>query len=201
MTGPEIFQDLLDRGYPKHVAEAFMDSFVSESGLDPEINEIEPLVPGSRGGKGLYQLTGQRRTDFEAAFGGDWAPKNQLDWLDYELSGPERAAAEKIFSAPDRASAVRAITRDFLRPAKDNSGHRIGLWDRNKGVSASARANSAGVAADEGLGYKEMPFGIGAKAQAGLAEKLGGGKKMAGLGRGLLGLSQMLMDDENMGWL
>ncbi len=45
---------------------AFVMNFKDESGLDPGINEANPIVPGSRGGYGLYQLTGPRRKAYEA---------------------------------------------------------------------------------------------------------------------------------------
>ena len=134
----EIYAGLLRRGVPQHIALAYMDSFQSESGLNPTINEIAPLVPGSRGGRGLYQLTGSRRRAYEAQYGDDYDVESQLDFLMAELAGPEAAAKEAIWATDNRADAVRAITAKFLRPAHDNSDARIGSWGGNGSQNALA---------------------------------------------------------------
>lgn len=68
-------------------------NFQDESGLNPGINERNPLVPGSRGGFGLYQLTGPRRRAYEQfANQRGVAPFDidaQLDFMMTELQGPE----------------------------------------------------------------------------------------------------------------
>lgn len=123
---------MLERGIQDHVADAFLMNFQDESGFDPGINEKAPLVKGSRGGFGLYQLTGDRRRAYEefakmrgAALDDEVA---QLDNMMRELEGPERAAAEAIFSAPDTRSAAIAIARDFLRPSEENLAKRIAKY-------------------------------------------------------------------------
>ena len=119
----EIRQKLIARGLPAHVAEAFVMNFQDESGLDPSINERNPVVPGSRGGFGLYQLTGPRRVAYEkfaSERGVDPSDVDaQLDFMMMELQGPEKDAARSILSAPDAGSAAAAIVRDFLRPAAE----------------------------------------------------------------------------------
>lgn len=133
-----IRQGMIERGIPGHIADGFMMNFMDESGLNPGINEISPTVPGSRGGFGLYQLTGPRRVAYEnfaAERGVD--PSNvdaQLDWLMYELQGPESAAANAIFAAPDAGSAGAAIVNEFLRPAAE---HRTSRASRYAGGSPS----------------------------------------------------------------
>lgn len=115
--------ELMRRGLPEHVAEGFVLSMDDESGLRPGVNEAQPLVPGSRGGYGLYQLTGPRRVAFE-----NWAAQSgrplddqaQFDYLTMELQGPERGAAKKIFATRDRNEAASAIAEYFLRPAPEN---------------------------------------------------------------------------------
>lgn len=125
-------QLMLERGIPDYIADAFLMNFEDESGFDPGINEKAPLVKGSRGGYGLYQTTGDRRVAYEefakmrgAALDDEVA---QIDNLIRELEGPERAAAESIFSAPDTRSAAIAIARDFLRPSKENLEKRIAKY-------------------------------------------------------------------------
>ncbi len=131
-TDMSIYSMLRERGMSQHVAEAFMDSFQSESGLDPEVEEIEPLVAGSRGGRGLYQLTGSRRRAYEnwvvKTHHAPWDIESQIEFLFWELTHTERKAWAIIRRTTTRMSAVRAITKYFLRPAVDNSAHRIGAW-------------------------------------------------------------------------
>ena len=125
-------QLMLERGIPDYIADAFLMNFEDESGFDPGINEKAPLVKGSRGGYGLYQTTGDRRVAYEefakmrgAALDDEVA---QIDNLIRELEGPERAAAESIFSAPDTRSAAIAIARDFLRPSEENLAKRVAKY-------------------------------------------------------------------------
>lgn len=135
-----VIEGLMRRGYPSHVAQGFVMNMMDESGLNPGINEISPLVPGSRGGFGLYQLTGPRRTAYETfALQRGVDPSDaeaQLDFLDFELRGPESRAAKSILSTQNPQEAAAAIARDFLRPAPENLQKRL------------ARYSGADVAAD-----------------------------------------------------
>lgn len=127
-----IFQGLVQRGLPPHVAQGFVMNMRDESGLNPAINEVSPTVPGSRGGFGLYQVTGPRRTAYEAFAsdrGVDPADVDaQLDFLVSELKGPEQRAAQSIFATQDVPSAAAAIARDFLRPAPENLQRRVAQY-------------------------------------------------------------------------
>jgi hypothetical protein len=139
-----IRQGLVKRGLPEHVADAFVVNFQDESGLNPGINEVNPIVPGSRGGYGLYQLTGPRRVAYEKfaqerGVGLDDTDA-QLDFLMTEMQGPEAAAAKNILSAPDKATAAQAIVRDFLRPAQT---HRDSRMARYAGLASQAPAAQA----------------------------------------------------------
>ena len=51
----EIIAGLVARGMPLHIAQGVVANMKAESGLQPGINEIAPVVPGSRGGFGLNQ--------------------------------------------------------------------------------------------------------------------------------------------------
>lgn len=119
-----IRQGLIDRGLPEHVADGFIMNFRDESGLDPAINEVSPLVPGSRGGFGLSQWTGPRRValeNFASARGQAPSDLNtQLDFLLHELEGSESNAAKSIMATQDSSQAADAILRDFLRPAPEH---------------------------------------------------------------------------------
>ena len=123
-----VIEGLVQRGMPPHIAEAFAINFKDESGLNPGINEISPLVPGSRGGFGLAQWTGPRRKQLEAFAAQRGRPVSdmdtQLDFLMTELQGSESRAAKSIFSAQDTPQAAAAILNKFLRPAESHRARR-----------------------------------------------------------------------------
>ena len=127
-----IRQGLINRGLPEHVADAFLLNMQDESGLNPGINEANPTVPGSRGGYGLYQLTGPRRVAYEQyAQQQGVDPSNidaQLDFMMSELQGPEARAYQSIMAAPDTGSAAAAIVNDFLRPAEEHRARRAAQY-------------------------------------------------------------------------
>lgn len=147
-----IRSGLIERGLPEHVADGFLMNFQDESGLNPGINEKNPVVPGSRGGFGLYQLTGPRRTSYEqfaAQRGVDPSDTNaQLDFLMTELQGPEAKAAQSIFASKDAGSAAAAIARDFLRPAKEHLDSRVARYmgGNSAPVQVASADPSAGIA-------------------------------------------------------
>jgi hypothetical protein len=162
-SGPEsaIVQGLMERGMPPHIAEGFVMNFRDESGLDPGINEISPLVPGSRGGFGLAQWTGPRRRELEAFAASRGVPvsdKNmQLDFLMQELSGSERRAAERIMQSGSREEAADAILRNFLRPAQEHVNSRSQRYLSGQGPAGGIRPPSQGGGAGGGM----MPGGMG----------------------------------------
>jgi hypothetical protein len=124
-TAGRIRGKLMDRGMPSHVADAFIVNFQDESGLNSGINEANPIVEGSRGGFGFYQLTGPRRTAYEAfAKQRGVNPSDedsQLDWLMMELEGSEKKAGNAIYNTNNTSDAAVAIVNQFLRPAKKHA--------------------------------------------------------------------------------
>jgi len=130
--GDDIYQGFIDRGLPAHIAEGFVMNMRDESGLNPAINEANPLVPGSRGGFGLYQLTGQRRVDYEsfaASKGVKFEDKDaQMDFAVYELENSESAAAKKIFATTTAGEAGAAIVTSFLRPSEKHRARRAAKY-------------------------------------------------------------------------
>jgi hypothetical protein len=159
---------MLERGMPEHVADAFLMNFKDESGFDPGINEIDPIVEGSRGGYGLYQTTGPRRRAYEefAKLRGAALddPEAQIDFMMFELGGPESRAAESIFAAPDTRSAAIAIARDFLRPSAENLSKRVAKYSGETaardltarlGGKTPLSYGSAGLAADPAATERE----------------------------------------------
>jgi hypothetical protein len=123
---------------------AFLWNFQHESGMDPTVVEAVPNVHGTRG-RGLYQLTGDRRNAFESRYGGDYSIDNQLDWLMYELSGPERSAWERIQGAGTTGEAAAAIVTNFLRPAAQHRDRRVAEY-----LGGQAPAYSQAVSAPQG---------------------------------------------------
>jgi hypothetical protein len=127
-----IRNGLIQRGFSPQVSDAFLANFQDESGLNAGINEANPTVPGSRGGFGLYQLTGPRRTAYEAFAKERGVPVNnvdaQLDFLKYETQGPEAQAASTFLNAPDTATAAQGIVNNFLRPAPEHRAARSAAY-------------------------------------------------------------------------
>lgn len=123
-----VREGLKARGLPEHVANAFVVNFKDESNLNPGINEVAPLVPGSRGGFGLAQWTGPRRKALEAFAAETGRPVDdldvQLDFLVQELQGPEARAGEVIMAAKTAPEAAAAIVNEFLRPAEVHRSRR-----------------------------------------------------------------------------
>lgn len=128
----KIYNGLIQRGMTPYLAAAWMLNFADESGLNPGINEIAPIVPGSRGGYGLYQVTGPRRRAYEAFAAERGMPLDsvdaQLDFMMTELQGPEARAWEKIQAAGNTGDAAAAIVNYFLRPAEEHRAKRAARY-------------------------------------------------------------------------
>lgn len=139
---------LTERGLPEHVADGFVMNAADESGFRTDINEINPLVPGSRGGFGLMQWTGPRRVALEREAQGrgvDPSDLNlQLDTIVKEMIGPEARAGQSILSTKDAPSAAQAIVANYLRPAPENLARRSAEYGAGGGYDIAALAEVAG---------------------------------------------------------
>lgn len=126
----QIIAELVARGLSLPVAQGIVANMKAESNLHPGINEIAPVVPGSRGGYGLNQWTGPRRVAYEQFAAERGAPlddlQTQLDFTLYELQGPERAAYTALQGVQDPIEAARIYSEQFLRPGIPNMGKRLG---------------------------------------------------------------------------
>jgi hypothetical protein len=124
-----VFQGLVNRGLPAHVAEGIVMNLGDESGFDTSINEAAPTVPGSRGGFGLAQWTGPRRVALEQYAASTGRPIDdpdvQMDFLVDELHGPESGAMDKLAQTSNPGDAAAAFATDFLRPAKQHLDRRV----------------------------------------------------------------------------
>lgn len=127
-TEVEVLNGLLQRGIPAHIAQGIVTGMKAESGLNPGINEIKPLVPGSRGGYGLNQWTGPRRVAYENFAKSRGAPLDdlatQLDFTMTELQGPESRAWAALQGAKTPEEAARLYETQFLRPGIPHGGRR-----------------------------------------------------------------------------
>lgn len=133
-----IIAGLLQRGVPLPVAQGIVANMIAESGLKTDINEIAPLVPGSRGGYGLNQWTGPRRRQFEAyAAERGVSPSDlnaQLDFTLWELQNTESRAWNALQGVNDPIEAARIYSEQFLRPGIPNMDKRLSEAARIAGM-------------------------------------------------------------------
>lgn len=117
-----LYADLQqDFGLQPHQAAAIVGNLAHESGGFRQMQEVNPLIPGSRGGFGYAQWTGPRRLAFE-----DWSNRQGMDptsydanygFLKHELTAtPEGRVLEQLKQAPDPASATQVFMQGYLRP-------------------------------------------------------------------------------------
>ena len=142
----QIIAGLMARGLSLPVAQGIAANMIAESGLNPGINEIAPLVPGSRGGYGLNQWTGPRRRQFEAFAAQQGRPLDdldvQLDFTLWELGNTERAAAAALQGVTDPIEAARIYSERFLRPGIPHMDRRLSEAARLAGMPAPDMGNA-----------------------------------------------------------
>lgn len=140
MDASYFINGLVQRGMSPDIAKGFVANFISESGLNPGINEANPTVEGSRGGFGLYQLTGPRRRQYEAWArdrGADAAdPEAQMDFMMLELGTTEKGAWEAIQGASDPVDAARLVSEKFLRPGIPHMDARLANARKLAGIAS-----------------------------------------------------------------
>lgn len=166
MAREEVLQGLLARGVPPHVAQGILGNISVESGFNPGINEINPVVKGSRGGFGLFQHTGPRRRQLEAFAQSSGRPVDsidtQLDFAMHELSTTEKRAGQALSGAKTAEEAARIFSEQFLRPGVPHLDRRI------------AAATGAPVVSTQGS-QKGTDFMPQEQKRSGIAGLLGGG--------------------------
>lgn len=101
-------------------AAAIVGNAGHESNGFKSLQELKPLVPGSRGGYGIMQWTGPRRRDYEA-----YCSRNSLNpadmetnykFLFVELKGPEGKILTPLRAAKTLDEKVYVFMKGFLRP-------------------------------------------------------------------------------------
>lgn len=123
----------LQRDYDltREQAAGVVGNLMHESGGFNSLQEIKPLVPGSRGGYGYAQWTGPRRNAFE-----DYAASNRLDpasydanygFLRHELANDpyESRQFNTVRNAKTAEEAARLISQNYLRPGIPHMDSRI----------------------------------------------------------------------------
>ncbi len=140
--GTRLMSDLQETlGITKAQAAGIVGNFDHETGGFKYLQELEPTVPGSKGGRGFAMWTGPRRKAFES-----WSAENNLDPDSYDASfgffihevqntseGRFMKALEKTTTAEQ---AAKVFSRNYLRPGKPMM---------NKRVSASTNYYNTGI--------------------------------------------------------
>jgi hypothetical protein len=136
----DIYQYLRERQVPRIHAIGILANIQGESNFDPGINEVSPLVRGSRGGYGLFQHTGPRRRALESYCRSrsldvwNWRAQVDFAFTEHETTlylkrkFPDARAATDWWvrywerpAHPDRASARRqASVRAFEARCRDD---------------------------------------------------------------------------------
>ncbi len=130
-VGAKLVSDLEEAlGITRVQAAGLVGNLDHETGGFKFMQELDPVVPGSRGGLGFAQWTGTRRKEFEA-----WAASNDMDvnsyeanlgYLVHEISNTsEGRFLEELEGASTAEEAARIVSRKYLRPGKPNMPSRI----------------------------------------------------------------------------
>lgn len=124
-TIPEqLMTDLqADFGFQDFQAAGVVGSLARETGNFRYLQEINPIVEGSRGGIGYPQWTGPRRDAFEA-WAGEGADLTTYEvnygYLAHELRGDYSRVVERVRETASVEEAAEVFTRDFLGPHPDH---------------------------------------------------------------------------------
>ena len=122
-TKQQVYEALTQKGLPEHMKQAIMMNMQDESGFKSDITESVANKHGTFG-KGLYQLTGSRRDDFESKYGNDYSINNQIDHMMNEFQTTEKNAYNQMMASDSSGEAGKVMVEKFLRPAKQHQIHR-----------------------------------------------------------------------------
>lgn len=172
--GNRLMGDLMrDYGLSQAQAAGIVGSLATESANFQTLQEINPMVPGSRGGWGFAQWTGPRRRAMES-----WSAERGLDlssydanygYLRHELDNtPEGRILDQVRQAKTPVEAAQIFTgsaaegRGFLRPgivgmssriryAEGYAGSEPGSFEQWEGMSQRPESSSGGPQKDAKL--------------------------------------------------
>jgi hypothetical protein len=133
LKAPRIMEKLIDDfDFKPFQAAGILGNIGLECDGFHEMQEKKPLVPGSRGGFGWAQWTGERRDGFEAfcAAGELITTSDSANYgfLKKELTSSHASSVTAVSATSNLAQAVRAFEREFEK-AKDGLEH----FDRRDG--------------------------------------------------------------------
>lgn len=118
----------------------------AESGGFKSLQELKPLVKGSRGGYGIMQWTGPRRRAYEA-----YCKRNNLNPADMESNykflfvelngaeGKDGKVLQRVKAAPSLNAKVEVFMNEFLRPGIPHLESRI-RWAHHALAAWNAQA-------------------------------------------------------------
>lgn len=143
-TGPEIATQMVsdlqrDFKISPQIAVGIVGQLAGETSGFTQLQELNPTVPGSRGGGGYAQWTGPRRDAFDAFAGDNDKNSYQVNYqfLRNELANTaEGGVLDKLKGAPDAQTAGRIFTDNFLRPGTPNYAGRAN-WTNMVGRAAA----------------------------------------------------------------
>ena len=130
-----VFIDLLMKDFNLDLlsAIAIVGNAGHESGGFKQLQELKPLVPGSKGGYGIMQWTGPRRREYES-----YCKRNRFDpsdmmtnykFLFVELNGPEGKVLPLLRKSKTLDEKVEIFSKTFLRPGIPHMDSRK-IWAR-----------------------------------------------------------------------
>jgi len=139
--GGRLMNDLISEfGISKAQAAGVVGNLAHESAGFNTLQEIDPLIEGSRGGFGYAQWTGPRRKQFE-----DWTASQGLDPNSYEANKgflfhelketPEGRVLDSLKQTSTAEEAAQVFSDDFLRPGIPHIDSRIELAQKFDGGS------------------------------------------------------------------
>lgn len=128
-----VFMDCLqkDFGLTLEDSAAVIGNAGHESGGFKSLQEIKPVVAGSRGGYGIMQWTGPRRREYE-----EYCKRHGFNpadmeinykFLFVELKGPEGKVVPELKAAKGLEKKVEVFMKKFLRPGIPHLDSRI-IW-------------------------------------------------------------------------
>lgn len=120
-------------------AAGIVGNFDHETGGFNYLQEIKPVVPGSKGGRGFAMWTGPRRKAFES-----WSNENNLNPDSYEASfgffihevqnTSEGRFMKKLQETKTAEEAARVFSQGYLRPGKPMMKNRVSKANYYAGV-------------------------------------------------------------------
>lgn len=146
-NAPKLMENLMkDFSLTKAQAAGVVGNLAHESaGLQPDINEKNPLIKGSRGGYGLAQWTGPRRIALENFAKSNNLPLDSVDtqyaFLKQELTTNQQYAAilERVKQQKTAADAAKAFL-PFESPAVTAMGSRVANAEAAEKLSGGTAA-------------------------------------------------------------